>query len=45
MPSTHPPMPAPPPAGCSFDALALPAPLLPAYLCAMFLELELAFFT
>ena len=25
--------------------VALPGPLLPAYVCAMFLELELAFFT
>lgn len=29
---------------CSFDALGVPTSLLPAYLCAMFLELDLAFF-
>ena len=40
----HPcPQPARPPAR-SFDALSLPPALLPAYLCAMFLELGLAFF-
>ncbi|KAL4448605.1 hypothetical protein ABPG75_005824 [Micractinium tetrahymenae] len=29
----------------SFDALGVPPPLLPAYVCAMFLELDLAFFS